>query len=111
MYHHTPNERESSNPVSIQRLPSFRNFELPRLSFPRFASSKTLNNAYRGELKDGDLERQELQPLSPHQEEGLKWEQEYNQEAEEDPNLVRTTPKLWFLTNSDRLRGQVLTIR
>lgn len=85
MYHQVPPERELSSPISLQRLPSFRNFELPNMSFPNFASSKTLNKAYRG---SDDMERQELKKVD---EESLKWEQQYNEEAEEDPNLVCIT--------------------
>lgn len=86
--HNTSDEHNSSSKVPVQRLPSFRNFEIPILSFPQFASSRTLNNAYRNANGEGDVERQEVQPLTRHREEVLKWEQEYNQEAEEDPNLV-----------------------
>jgi hypothetical protein len=82
MYQTLPPERVPSSPISIQRLPSFRNFELPTLSFSRFASSRTLSNAY----KAGDeLERQALNNVD---EGTLKWETEYNANAEEDPNLV-----------------------
>ena len=86
-------EVQPSSPTTVRRLPSFRNFELPTPSFTRFASSRTLRNGLPGDGKriegDDDLERQELQPLTPHREE-VKWEQDYIQAADEDPNLVCT---------------------
>lgn len=82
MYHSVPPERETSSTLSIQRLPSFRNFELPNLNFQRLASSRTLNRVYK---ESDDMERQELKSSD---EEGLKWEQDYNAAAAEDPNLV-----------------------
>jgi 2'-5' RNA ligase len=90
MYHHILPHREPSSPISIQRLPSFRNFELPRLTFPNFASSRTLHRAYESSERDLDAEKQELEPLTPHIETALKWETEYNDAAAEDPNLVST---------------------
>lgn len=77
---HQPLEASSAAPS--QRLPSFRNFELPTLSFSKFASSRTLNNAYKA---GDDMERQGLRNVD---EESLKWETGDNAEAEADPNLV-----------------------
>jgi len=77
-----PIARHPSSPIAIQRLPSFRNFQLPDISLSKFASSRTLNNVY----KTGD--ETERQTLNNVDEESLKWETEYNAEAEEDPNLV-----------------------
>ncbi|KAH8599979.1 polyamine transporter 1 [Bisporella sp. PMI_857] len=86
--------RDTSSTHSISRLPSFRQFELPPLSFTRFPSHRTLNPHYRmcvNEKITDDLERQEFQKLvTSYEEDGSASdpEQAQCQDSESDPNLV-----------------------
>ncbi len=82
----------------VRRVPSFRNFELPQLSFTRFPNnlgrSWSLNGSYQGTIRErrenDDIEQQELRALSDCQETdetNVKSEPDQSDEAE-DPNLV-----------------------
>ncbi|KAG4431181.1 hypothetical protein IFR05_013344, partial [Cadophora sp. M221] len=91
-------ERSSSSSHGIRRLPSFRNFEIPQLSFQRlpsnFGRTWSLNGSYRGAVReqrsDDDLERQEFNRLTEVNEND---EPDIKPEPDEclengDPNLV-----------------------
>lgn len=91
MYHRVPEERESSRPVLVTRLPSFRTFDGPNPQDSHLEVGRTVDTEYKPhptDHPDSDLESQELELLNPAVSDELKWEQEYNEGAQEDPNLV-----------------------